>query len=202
MQQWASSTFSAHILQLCSVLTVRLPSANTNTLREMFDSLSLVLASCVLLDCSRLQTGRLNDLFARYEPVSDGFWPDYRELYCLCAYIGPDESRICCLTRARHLAKGHQNEHGVFATVDFVLALGEDFVEFWRQQLRSAFWELCGVFESKRAPVTGATTDLARAGIEAERMIAFRDHLRVVDHFYYLVGPATQAVSHETCFLA
>ncbi|KAL1582024.1 hypothetical protein WHR41_09394 [Cladosporium halotolerans] len=55
--------FGGHILQLCESLSARMPSRDPARVESVFGKLSVVLASCVLLDCARFRKGQLHEFY-------------------------------------------------------------------------------------------------------------------------------------------
>ena len=184
------SSFGAHILQLCATLSARLPSRKKELVLEMFENLSFMLASCIILDCSRFRKGPSSELFASYERSFDDAIRGYRKFHSPCAYTSPDGSRSCALVQARHLSRGHQDERGIFAAGDHVPVLDDHFAEAWKEQLRSAVDDLRSWYEREMNSAAGAAV---------KARLAFLVHLRIVGRFYELIGPATELISHSTC---
>lgn len=59
--------FGGHILQLCTTISKQQPNHQHGRISWMFEQLSVMLASCVLLDCARYRKGRVDELFKNYE---------------------------------------------------------------------------------------------------------------------------------------
>lgn len=190
------SDFGGHILQLCITLNSRFMPYEVKTVRWMFEEMSVMLASCVLLDCVRFRKGHLDELFASYERFFRHAATEYLELHSPCSYRSPDGARSCALVKARHLAKGHQDEHGIIATGEHVAAFDWRFVERWMEQLKEAVEELHQTFVYELEQATCAEEGLA---LPDER-VALDIHLKNIRHFFHRVGPATLLLSHSTCF--
>ncbi|GAB7336946.1 hypothetical protein MBLNU13_g02311t1 [Cladosporium sp. NU13] len=159
--------FGGHILQLCEALNSRVPSREPTTVRWVFKELSVVLASCVLLDCARFRKGQLHELFSSYA--------------CFFEYA------ISESVKARHKAKGHQDERGIIAAGDYVSAFDDTFVQGWMDQLRTSIDDLHRTFSealNQSAPIAG-NVELS------EERVAFAIHVTRLDRFYRSIGPAT-----------
>lgn len=138
--------FGGHILQLCEALNSRMPSREPTTVRWVFKELSVVLASCVLLDCARFRKGQLHELFSSYACFFEYAISEYVQLYCPCSFVSEDGTRVCRAVKARHKAKGHQDERGIIAAGDYVSAFDDTFVQAWMDQLRTSIDDLHRTF--------------------------------------------------------
>lgn len=187
--------FGGHILQLCSTISSQQPNHQPGRVTWMFEKLSVMLASCVLLDCARFRKGRVDELFANYEKFFDYAMGEYLELHYPCSFVSPDGTRQCMLVKARHLPKGHQDEKGIIATGDYEAAFGSTFLQQWKAQLRSA---IEGIHRDFSYELEQASNDDVQA-IPEER-IALDLHIEYLNQFYEAVGPATAICSHATCF--
>lgn len=188
--------FGGHILQLCEVLNTRIPSRDSTTVRWVFKELSAVLASCVLLDCARFRKGQLHALFSSYACFFEYAISEYVQLYCPCSFVSEDGTRVCRSVKARHKAKGHQDERGIIAAGDYVSAFDDTFVQGWMDQLRSSIDDLHRTFSEalNQSALVAGNFELS------EERIAFTIHVERLDRFYRSIGPATWVRSNTTCY--
>jgi hypothetical protein len=188
--------FGGHILQLCEALNSRIPSREPAAVRWMFKELSVVLASCVLLDCARFRKGQLHELFTNYTCFFEYAIAEYFQLFYPCSFVSEDGTRMCKSVKARHRAKGHQDERGIIAAGDYVSAFDHTFVPNWMGQLREAIDELHQTFSSaldQAARVSGYVES-------SDERIAFAIHVNRLDRLYRSIGPATWVRSNSTCY--
>ncbi|KAH9825933.1 Patatin-like phospholipase [Teratosphaeria destructans] len=188
--------FGGHILQLCSTISSRQPTHQPARVAWMFEKLSVMLASCVLLDCARFRKGQVDELFGNYEKFFDYAMGEYLEMHYPCAYVSPDGTRRCELVKARHQTKGHQDQKGIIAAGDYEAAFDATFVEQWKAQLRLAVETVHRDFSYELEMAT-QTEDMQ--AIPEER-IALDLHIEHLNSFFEQVGPATSICSHATCF--
>ena len=188
--------FGGHILQLCTTLSSQQPNHQPGRVSWVFEKLSVMLASCVLLDCARFRKGRVDELFGNYEKFFDWAMGEYLELHYPCSYVSPDGTRQCMLVKARHLPKGHQDNLGIIATGEYQAAFDSSFVHRWKAQLRSAIEGLHRDFsyELEQASQSHDTNAIP------EERIALDLHIEYLNNFFEAVGPAASIVSHSTCF--
>jgi hypothetical protein len=188
--------FGGHILQLCEALNSRMPSREPTTVRWVFKELSVVLASCVLLDCARFRKGQLHELFSSYACFFEYAISEYIQLYCPCSFVSEDGTRVCRSVKARHKAKGHQDERGIIAAGDYVSAFDDTFVQSWMDQLRTSIDDLHRTFSKalNQPALVAGNVELS------EERIAFAIHVERLDRFYRSIGPATWVRSNTTCY--
>lgn len=158
----------------------------------MFEKLSVMLASCVLLDCARFRKGRVDELFTNYEKFFDYAMGEYLELHYPCSYVSPDGTRQCMLVKARHQPKGHQDEKGIFAAGDYQAAFDIGFLQQWKAQLRAAIEGIHRDFSYELEQLSQVEDTQA---IPEER-IALDLHIEYLNQFYEAVGPASSICSH------
>ena len=188
--------FGGHILQLCTTLSSQQPNHQPGRVSWMFEKLSVMLASCVLLDCARFRKGRVDELFANYEKFFDYAMGEYLELHYPCSYVSPDGSRHCMLVRARHLPKGHQDDLGIIAAGDYEAAFDSSFLQQWKAQLRTAIEGLHRDFSYELEQAS----QIEDTHVIPEERIALDLHAEYLNHFFEAVGPAGSICSHSTCF--
>lgn len=188
--------FGGHILQLCTTLSSQQPNHQPGRVSWVFEKLSVMLASCVLLDCARFRKGRVDELFSNYEKFFDWAMGEYLELHYPCSYVSPDGTRQCMLVKARHQPKGHQDNLGIIAAGDYQAAFDSSFIHRWKAQLRSAIEGLHRDFsyELEQASQIQDTNAIP------EERIALDLHIEYLNNFFEAVGPAASIVSHSTCF--
>jgi len=187
--------FGGHILQLCTTISSQQPNHQPGRVAWMFEKMSVMLASCVLLDCARFRKGRVDELFTNYEKFFDYAMGEYLELHYQCSYVSAD-GRQCQLVKARHQPKGHQDEQGIIAAGDYQAAFDSSFLPRWKGQLRSAVESLHRDFsyELEQASQVEDTNAIP------EERIALDLHIEYLNHFFEAVGPAASICSHSTCF--
>ncbi|CAK1357491.1 hypothetical protein CB0940_07777 [Cercospora beticola] len=187
--------FGGHILQLCTTISAQQPNHQHGRIAWVFEKLSVMLASCVLLDCARFRKGRVDELFSNYEQFFDWAMGEYLEMHYPCSYISADGTRQCMLVKARHNVKGHQDEQGIIATGDYQAAFDAEFLPKWKSQLTAAIQRIARDFQYE--------LDTISAGDEPsvpEERIALDLHIEYINQFFEAVGPASSMVSHATCF--
>ena len=188
--------FGGHILQLCTTIGSQQPNHQPGRVSWMFEKLSVMLASCVLVDCARFRKGRVDELFSNYEKFFDYAMGEYLELHYPCSYVSADGLRQCMLVKARHQTKGHQDMQGIIAAGDYEAAFDSTFLPQWKAQLRSAIEGLHRDFsyELEQASQVEDTNAIP------EERIALDLHIEYLNQFYEAVGPASSICSHATCF--
>ncbi|KAK0902288.1 hypothetical protein LTR91_025072 [Friedmanniomyces endolithicus] len=188
--------FGGHILQLCVTICRRRGNYAPRRLAWIFEKLSVVLASCVLLDCARFRKGKIVQLFSSYERFFDYAIGEYMEVHLPCAYVSAEGARRCVLAKSRHHQKGHRDSHGILAAGDFDSPLHSDFAVQWKQQISAGVESLHRDFTYELGQVSMVT---ASDGVP-EKEIALDLHLGHLEHFFHAVGPAACMRSHATCF--
>jgi hypothetical protein len=188
--------FGGHILQLCTTISSQQPNHQHGRIAWVFEKMSVMLASCVLLDCARFRKGRLDELFASYEKFFDWAMGEYLEMHYPCSYISADGTRQCMLVKARHQPKGHQDEKGIIAAGDYQAAFDANFVPHWKVQLRTAIGNIHRDFQYELEQVDHGE----EASAVPEQRIALDLHIEYLNNFFEAVGPASSMCSHATCF--
>ncbi|KAF2721275.1 hypothetical protein K431DRAFT_224804 [Polychaeton citri CBS 116435] len=186
--------FGGHILQLCTTISKKQPS-HPGRVSWMFEKMSMMLASCVLLDCARFRKGQVDQLFTNYETFFDYAMLEFLELHYPCAYVGPD-GRKCMLVKARHQPKGHQDEKGIIAAGDYQAVFDSSFVHRWKGQLTTAINRIQRDFQYELEQLP---QNAEQPAIPEER-IALDLHAEYINSFFEQIGPASQIRSHATCF--
>lgn len=188
--------FGGHILQLCTTISSRQPNHQHGRISWIFEKMSVMLASCVLLDCARFRKGRVDELFSNYEKFFDWAMGEYLELHYPCSFISADGTRQCMLVKARHQPKGHQDETGIIAAGDYQAAFDSSFLPQWKAQLRAAIGNIHRDFQYE---LEQASHTMDSSTIPEER-IALDLHIEYLNQFFEAVGPASSMCSHATCF--
>lgn len=188
--------FGGHILQLCTTISSQQPNHQHGRVAWIFEKLSVMLASCVLLDCARFRKGRVDELFSNYEKFFDWAMGEYLEMHYPCSYISPDGTRQCMLVKARHQPKGHQDEKGIIAAGDYQAAFDSAFLPQWKSQLRAAIGSIQRDFQYELEQVSHS----AEVPAIPEERIALDLHGEYLNQFFEAVGPASSICSHATCF--
>ncbi|KAK4897196.1 hypothetical protein LTR27_005089 [Elasticomyces elasticus] len=187
--------FGGHILQLCTTISSQQPNHQPGRVSWLFEKLSVMLASCVLLDCARFRKGRVDQLFSNYEKFFDYALGEYLELHYPCSYVSADGTRQCMLVKARHQPKGHQDEKGIIAAGDYEAAFDSGFAHQWKAQLRAAIEGIHRDFSYELEQASHEDTQAI-----PEESIALELHGEYLNQFFEAVGPAAAICSHATCF--
>ncbi|KAK0868567.1 hypothetical protein LTR87_014099 [Friedmanniomyces endolithicus] len=188
--------FGGHILQLCTTISSQQAThRHPDRVAWMFEKLSVMLASCVLLDCARFRKGRVDELFANYEKFFDFAMGEYLELHHPCSFVGAEGGRRCMLVKARHQPKGHQDEKGIIAAGDYQAAFDSTFTHQWKAQLRAAIEGIHRDFSYELEQASHEDTQAI-----PEENIALELHGEYLNQFFEAVGPAAAICSHATCF--
>ncbi|KAF2211774.1 hypothetical protein CERZMDRAFT_42792 [Cercospora zeae-maydis SCOH1-5] len=187
--------FGGHILQLCTTISAQQPNHQHGRISWVFEKLSVMLASCVLLDCARFRKGRVDELFSNYEQFFDWAMGEYLEMHYPCSFISADGTRQCMLVKARHNVKGHQDEQGIIATGDYQAAFDAEFLPIWKSQLTAAIQRIARDFQYELDTISSGD----EPSVPEER-IALDLHIEYINQFFEAVGPASSMVSHATCF--
>lgn len=185
--------FGGHILQLATTVAAQHPKQGGRA-SWLFEKLSVMLASCVLLDCARFRKGRMEDLFSNYEQFFDWALAEFCELHWPCSYVH-ETGRRCLLVKARHNVKGHQDDTGIIAAGGYQASFTvESYGPVWKEQLRSAITSLQRDFNYELEQANHGN-DLVSDG-----KIALDLHEEYIAVFFATVGHADNIYSHATCF--
>ncbi|KAK5153225.1 hypothetical protein LTS14_007870 [Recurvomyces mirabilis] len=191
-----TNDFGGHILQLCTTISSQQTKHQPGKVAVMFERLSVMLASCVLLDCARFRKGRVDELFGNYEKFFDYAMSEFLELHYPCSYVSADGRRKCVLVKARHQPKGHQDNEGIIAAGDYEAAFDGNFSPTWKTQLRSAIEGIHRDFSYELEQLS-QVEDTQAIPEEKIALVLHEEHL---NQFFELVGPASSICSHATCF--
>ncbi|CAO2647539.1 Nn.00g084610.m01.CDS01 [Neocucurbitaria sp. VM-36] len=160
--------------------------------RKIFEELSFMVASCILLDCVRQNfKGPAEQLLEeQYLYHCDQALENFCAIFWLCTFTNRKGER-CANARDRH-SKGHQNERGQIIgsgayKSDFTF---DDFAESWGQYLHNH--------------VIAFQTELSNRLMQPppadELIITTKLHQLNATRFYQRLGGAQPFVSHTTCF--
>ena len=103
-----SYDFGGHMLQLANTIAAQEPAQRKECGRFqwIFETMCILVASCIMVDCARYRKGRMEDLFDSYKKFFNWTLGEYCDMWLRCGYsIG--EGRHCMLVKARHTTKGH-----------------------------------------------------------------------------------------------
>lgn len=188
--------FGDHILQLCAALSSQLPSGGPDAVKWTFRQLSIMLGSCVLLDCVRFRKGRVDELFINYVQFFDYAIEEYLQLYYPCSFVSLDGTRRCKLVRARHQVKGHQDEHGIISAGGYESTFDPMFAQEWLAQLRAVIADLHCEFSTRLEQTIRRPGNTSLS----EECVAFAMHVDRLDYFYGSIAQVAWIRSHSTCF--
>lgn len=180
--------FGGNILKLAVAMRTRYTDP-----RNIFKHLSLMVASCILLDCVRQSfQGNMAEriLKERYWNHCDQALDDFCNIFWPCTFSNKRGDR-CVNVKERHV-KGHQNDRGTVIgsgpyEADFT---PEIFYELWFKYLKAYLKSFDDELRSKRI----------LAPKEEELVVATKLHHVNVNGFYSHVGGAMNFISHSTCF--
>lgn len=149
----------------------------------------------ILMVIYAYRKGRVDQLFTNYEKFFDYAMGEYLELHYPCCFVNSD-GRRCQVVKARHLAKGHQDDKGIIAAGDYEASFEPGFVKAWKSQLRMA---IDGIHRDFSYELEQASQTPDIQAIPEER-IALDLHAEYLNQFFEAVGPAAAIRSHATCF--
>ncbi|MCJ1354083.1 MAG: hypothetical protein MMC33_004070 [Icmadophila ericetorum] len=183
------SDFSGNIVKLAVAIKDRQPSLRVG---GIFDRLSLMVASCIMLDIHRnrrLGTPRqlLEDHYMSY---CEQAFSDFCDRHWRCSF--EKKGSQCVNFYLAHNVKGHQNSAGrILATGDYIASFNYHVdLCVWIKRLEQ---HIDYIQESKdRASLT-------QSGGSPEELVA-RLHCEHIKVFYGKIGSATNFISHSTCF--
>ncbi|KAF2012508.1 hypothetical protein BU24DRAFT_442957 [Aaosphaeria arxii CBS 175.79] len=180
--------FGGNILKLA----VALKSRYVDNPRRIFEELSYMVSSCILLDCVRQGFRGTPEqiLEKQYLEYCDNALDDFCAVYWPCTFQNRHGGR-CVNVRERH-TKGHQNQRGtIIGSGAYVSGFTFDnFAESWSHHLR----KYTTGFQSELAGkmVTSPVTD--------ELATVTDLHLANVNRFFHDAGGAIRYTSHSSCF--
>ncbi|PSN59126.1 hypothetical protein BS50DRAFT_594903 [Corynespora cassiicola Philippines] len=201
------SDFGGNILKL----SVALIKIRANPV-EIFEELSYMIASCILLDCVRLNLkGTADQIFEkRYLVHCEYALQGFCAIFWPCTFQHPKRGR--CVNVSQRHNKGHQNArqepYTLLSTVkqhaDFVSARGQiigsglyqsDFtfknlVDDWYRHLKRHLKS----FQAKLDQETGASANVD------ELNVMTKIHHANINEFYRGFGGAQNFINHSTCF--
>ncbi|UPX14192.1 uncharacterized protein EKO05_0004682 [Ascochyta rabiei] len=115
--------FGGNILKLAiKLMHVWFDERNT---RHIFQELSYMVASCIMLDCARQKTrGTARDIFPLYLAHLDAALENFCEGHWPCEYVQSTSGLRCINVKSGHGSKGHQTANGK------IIAVG-DYISTW-----------------------------------------------------------------------
>lgn len=191
-----SYDFGGHMLQLANTVAAQDSSNHKATCnsRWIFESMSGMIASCIMLDCTRYRKGRVEDLFDNYQKFFTWTLREYCEMWLPCSYSN-GEGRHCMLVKARHTIKGHQDEQGIIAHGEYQSELtAEEFGLTWERQLGSSISVVQRAFQCEQDHVCQSNNAVS------DEKIALRLHRQYANEFFTKVGSPDKIFSHASCF--
>ncbi|TKA71655.1 hypothetical protein B0A55_05295, partial [Friedmanniomyces simplex] len=183
--------FGDHIRQLATAILARYPDPQKTSGQWIFENLSSMVASCILLDCVQYRKGTAEDLFERYEYYLETALEEFCDLYWPCSY---ENRRGRCVTAAvRHNPKGHQNASGR------IIGPGEYQSDF------SADTYIDQWLDSVKFRLLALQTSLQERDDSTSKTFTAIDHVldihrHQMSSFYRVLGGAHYFISHTTCF--
>ncbi|KAF1927873.1 FabD/lysophospholipase-like protein [Didymella exigua CBS 183.55] len=179
--------FKGHILQLALSIRSRFPAMKSE---RIFHLLGDLVASCIMLDCTRHRKGRPQDMFAEYQDSCSEALEEFCDLYTPCEYKCGKE--VCVNVASAHLPKGHQNTKGKWIGDGRFRSKiqPERFWPIWRDEIRKALVEFDNELQS-------VSSDDAKT-VSAEELL--NDiHSKRMTRLYDALGSADKFISHTTC---
>ncbi|KAF2725665.1 hypothetical protein K431DRAFT_260515 [Polychaeton citri CBS 116435] len=187
--------FGGHLLQLAKSIAALEPIYRRNAARSrwIFDQMSILIASCVMLDCARHRKGQITDLFDKYREYFQWALNEYCDLSLPCSYQHPD-GRHCMLVKARHSTKGHQDVHGIIVAGEYCSDFtAEDYYIRWEAQLKSAIGFVQQEFQDEFSKSSQGGVHLS------DEKLAVDLHKAYLSDFYRTVGNGRLVYSHASC---
>lgn len=179
--------FGGNILKLAVAM-----KAQFDNPRKIFKELSLMVASCILLDCVRqdLKGSAEQILETQYIAHCDSALDDFCAIFWPCSFISRKGER-CVNVKERHV-KGHQNQRGsVIGSGPYQSSFTFDnFCEDWSDHLKHYIIEIKQKLELQ----------MTLSPLAEEDDVVTKLHLANVTNFYHHMGGARNFVSHTTCF--
>lgn len=159
----------------------------------IFEELSYVVASCIMLDAARHKIrGDDDQIFPTYLEHLDNALENFCDRHWPCEFVGPKGGR-CINVRSGHGAKGHQLKSGkLLAAGDYIAGFSFD---GYRQQFQeSTYYKLKALRKRVKARIEdGVSEQQAAAEIHRELVLpAFLEHASR--------GDAQAFISHTVCF--
>ena len=192
-----------HILQLAIAIQRQCGVENG---AWIFERLSTMVASCVLLDCRKRPgkiivpqfkvdnmltlTGLPKDLIKNYQTFFDGALQEFCDMHWPCDF--KNNKGQCINVSSRHNPKGHQNRAGK------IIAAGTYESKFRPDRFRDKWHELLVKHVHKFQNEARDMAQKGRGGLDGGEYLQL--HLQKIVEFYQSLGPATKFISHSTCF--
>ncbi|KAJ8113331.1 hypothetical protein OPT61_g4511 [Boeremia exigua] len=179
--------FKGHILQLA--LSIRSQSPNMRS-EKIFHLVGPLVASCIMLDCTRHRKGRPQNMFIEYADSCKEALEEFCDLYTTCEYRRGEEA--CVNVASAHLPKGHQNAKGKWiGDGRFKSKIRpERFWPIWENKIGTALAECDNELQS----VSSGHAETATV-----EQILNDLHRKRITRLYDALGSARKFVSHATC---
>ncbi|PVI02430.1 hypothetical protein DM02DRAFT_701953 [Periconia macrospinosa] len=179
--------FGGNILKLAVAMKSRFSSAE-----KIFEELSFMVASCILLDCARQSfRGPADQILEKHYLIHcDTALEDFCASYWPCSFQNKN-GEFCMNVQGSH-NKGHQNSKGkVMSTGQYRSSFTfEKFGERWLQFLNEHLAKL----------QHDLNIQLMQPPTANEIDIVTKMHHANIELFYHRLGGAQMFVSHQTCF--
>ncbi|OCL08081.1 hypothetical protein AOQ84DRAFT_293846 [Glonium stellatum] len=176
--------FGGHILQLAVAVQNQWVD---QTGAWIFDRLSSMVASCVLLDC-RGRPGLAQELAKHHQRYFYNALEEFCDMSWPCGFS--NEKGRCVNVKSRHISKGHQNDKGK------IIAAGDYRSSFsalkYGQQWNDTLFENIQNLQNEILALSDKGTPDEKAYIDL--------HTRNMTSFYKGLGSARRFISHCTCF--
>ncbi|KAF1965009.1 FabD/lysophospholipase-like protein [Bimuria novae-zelandiae CBS 107.79] len=180
------NNFAEHLLQLAVVVKTRWSRRESEWI---FERLSDMVASSVMLDCVRHRKGIPGDLFDQYQLFFQSALIMFGEFHVPCEFRTP---RGRCINMASAHAKGHQNLGGEIFAGNFVSSFNADnYLMTWRNNIKDAIQSIHKKLQGRIDRDRGSAT-------EEEHFLPL--HNKVMDDLYRQIGDADKYQSSSTCF--
>ncbi|KAL8937387.1 MAG: hypothetical protein Q9211_003716 [Gyalolechia sp. 1 TL-2023] len=160
---------------------------------EIFDYLSHMVASCIMLDFVRYRKrGTPLELFEHYKPFLDGALHSFCDVWWPCSYENARGKR-CVNTKEGH-ARGHQDEHGKpIGPGGYKSSFSADIYSLkWHSRLEEMLQEI------HNSMVRRNLTNVSRSQ-NSEAREAADLHLTRMESFYSGLGGAQRFFSNVAC---
>lgn len=180
--------FGGNILKLAVAMR---DCQSFSTPQRIFQELSQMVASCVMLDCVRHGLkGPAEQLLERYYmDYCDYALDDFCALFWPCSFS--NKNGRCCNVKEGH-TKGHQNEKGK------IISGGQYYSYFSWDSFENEWMHL---LQAKVQHMqTALQLEMVNQPQASENLLASRLHHRYMNQFYLQLGGANHFKSHSACF--
>ncbi|KAF2128735.1 hypothetical protein P153DRAFT_340903 [Dothidotthia symphoricarpi CBS 119687] len=179
--------FGGHILQLAIAIQ---SNGRHNKSAWIFENLSELVASSVMLDCIRHRKGLPEELFVEYEDYCWYALKQFCDRYSPCSFR--TEIDRCVNVASKHNPKGHQNARGkIIAVGQFQSNFHPDrYFPTWRELIKEAISWMHRDLQSEFRAKPDRSEEACLLGIHSKNM----------NLLYDTIGSAEDFLSHTTCF--